>query len=390
MADVAEAITRFANAYIAQYRPPGRLRGILELIRRCRTAALGGRLFCCQHCGRQVPLYNSCGNRHCPTCQGARRAEWVEQREQELLPLPYFHTVFTLPHALLPLVRANPSCFYNLLFGAAAATLNKFGRDPRHGLEGQLGFLAVLHTWDRTLGLHPHVHIVVPAAALLPHGRGLRVRRGGRWLFPVQALSLVFRGIFLQRLKRLAQEGSLEYNGPAATLAEPARFQQLLDELYGLDWVVYAKRPCGGPPQVLRYLARYTHRVAISNARIRCITDTTVSFAYRDRRQPTHERTMTLPGVEFLRRFAQHILPPGFTRVRFYGFWGNSVKTQRLVVIRDLLGVSEPALQEPALNSPAPLIDPPTEPLRRCPYCGQQSLVAESILPRSTGPPPLS
>lgn len=388
MAELAEAITRFADAYIAKYRPPGRLRGILALIRQCRTAARGGRLWHCEHCGGQVPMYNSCGNRHCPTCQGALRAQWVEGREQELLPLPYFHTVFTLPHALHPLIRANPQKLYNLLFSTAAQTLQKFGRDPAHGLEGQLGFLAVLHTWDRTLGFHPHVHIVIPAVALRPGGNELRVRRGGRWLFAAKALSPVFRGIFLQRLKRLVKSGELDYRGAASAFAEPVRWQQLLDELYALDWVVYVKRPFGGPRQVLRYLARYTHRVAISNARIREITATTVSFAYRDRKEPTEEKIMALAGVEFLRRFAQHILPHGFTRVRFYGFWGNSVKTEQLARIRRLLGVRESATPEPVPEAPDAVAESSVEGSRRCPHCARLGLLPGLILPPSTGPPP--
>ena len=227
------------------------------------------------------------------------------------------------------------------------------------------------------------MHIVVPAAALRTDGRGLSVRRGGRWLFPVEALSPVFRGIFLERLTRLARDKQLAYSGAATPFAAPARFQQLLDRLYALGWVVYVKRPFGGPRQVLRYLARYTHRVAISNARIRQITTTTVSFAYRDRQKPGQERIMTLGGVEFLRRFAQHILPPGFTRVRFYGFWGNSVKTRRLALIRKLLGVHEPGFDPPEAQ-----VDTPLDAFRCCPYCGHQGLLPGRLLPPATGPPP--
>lgn len=384
MAELAEVIARFGKPYIEKHRPPARVRGILALIERCRTAALGARMYRCENCGTEVPVYNSCGNRHCPQCLGARRAEWVEQREAELLPLPYFHAVFTLPHELHGLIRETPKAIYKLLFAAAAETLMKFGRDPKHGLEGQLGFLAVLHTWDRTLGFHPHLHILIPGGALCAEPTRFRRVRRPKWLFPPEALSPVFRGIFLERLKTLRRSGELSFSKQASGYADPAAFQRLLDELYATDWVVYAKAPFGGPRQTLRYLARYVHRVAISNQRILEISETTVSFAYRDRRDPSTEQTMTLEGVEFLRRFAQHILPKGFTRIRFYGFWSNSCKSQSLPLIRELLGDhtdAQPAEQNEILNQNYP-------PEHRCPRCGQAPLLPTlRLLPPTTGPP---
>ena len=376
MADLAEVITRFSSSYIEKHKFPARVRGILALIGRCRTAAMGGHLYRCENCGHEVPVYNSCGNRHCPRCLGARRAQWVEQREQELLPLPYFHTVFTLPHELHRLIRGNRRALYNLLFAAAAETLGKFGADPRHALEGQLGFVSVLHTWDRKLGFHPHLHVLIAAGALSAERTRFQVLRGGRWLFPVRALSVVFRGIYLEKLKALRNAG---------TLRTPAEFDSLIDGLYQKNWVVYAKPPFGGPRQLVRYLARYIHRVGICDQRILEVSDSGVCFSYRERDENHTLQTIRLEGAEFLRRFAQHILPKGFTRIRFYGFWSNSLKGQRLPLIRRLLGCesgTEPCEEEPLDGSPDTGNDH-----HICPHCGKGPLLPRQRLPPTTGPP---
>jgi len=326
MAEVAEAITRFSSSYIETYKPPPRVRGILALIGRCRTAALGARMYRCENCGYELPVYNSCGDRHCPRCLGARRARWVEQREQELLPLPYFHTVFTLPHELHGLMRANRRELYDLLFAAASETLRKFGADPRHALEGQLGFVTVLHTWDRKLGYHPHLHVLIAAG-----------------------------------------------------------FGSLLDRLHEKNWVVYTKAPFGGPRQLVRYLARYIHRVGICDQRILEVSDSAVCFSYRERDEEQTLRTMTLEGVEFLRRFAQHILPKGFTRIRFYGFWSNSLKGKHLPLIRKLLG-SEPC-PESGEQRPTDCVMEFEAYEHICPKCGGGPLLPDQRLLPSTGPP---
>jgi hypothetical protein len=385
MADLAEVITRFSKSYIEKYKPPPRVRGILALIGCCRTAAMGARMYRCENCGHELPVYNSCGNRHCPRCLGARRAQWVEQREQELLRLPYFHTVFTLPHELHGLIRANRRELYDLLFAAASETLRKFGADPRHALEGQLGFVTVLHTWDRKLGFHPHLHVLIAAGALSADRARFQVLRGGRWLFPVEALSPVFRGIYLEKLKALRKTGKIEFEGSAAGISTAAGFGSLLDLLYEKNWVVYAKAPFGGPRRLVRYLARYIHRVGICDQRILEVSESSVCFSYRERDDEQTLRTMNLQGADFLGRFAQHILPKGFTRIRFYGFWSNSLKGKLLPLIRRMLG-SETCSDADERKSNECFMQ--TEAFQHtCPQCGNGPILPCQRLLPSTGPP---
>jgi hypothetical protein len=316
----------------------------------CRTQALGGHVRRCTGCGLVEYRYHSCGNRHCPQCGGSKRAAWLDQRRAELLDVPYFHVVFTLPHSVSALVLGNRQLLYNLLFDAAAQTLLEVAANPRH-LGARIGVLAVLHTWGQQLEHHPHVHCVVPGGGLACDSSGV-VEQPWRWLgcrpsyfLPVRVLSRVFRGKFVAGLRRTYRRGELRFGGSTAELAGPAAFAALLEGLYATDWVVYAKTPFGGPEQVLQYLTGYTHRVALSNRRLVRVTDEEVTFSWKDYAANCQQRELTLSGVEFLRRFCLHILPRGLVRIRQYGLLANRDRGARLARCRELLGMAQRAGQ---------------------------------------------
>ena len=341
---------------------------VLRELAACRTAALGGHADQCDHCGQTRVAYNSCRNRHCPKCQGAARARWLEARRGELLPVEYFHVVFTLPHLLTPLVAAQPRAMYELLFAATAATLQELAADPTH-LGAQLGVLAVLHTWGQNLERHPHLHCVIPGGGLSLDGQRWISCRPGFFL-PVRVLSRLFRGKFLAALRAAFDAGRFS-NGHAPAIPEREDFQRLLAAAYRTEWVVYAKPPFGGPEQVLKYLARYTHRVAISNDRLISLTDGRVSFRWKNYAQGSQQQTMTLSAVEFLRRFLTHVLPRGFVRIRYYGWLANSRRQANLARCRELLG-AQPPVVEPSAPEPTPAeteaasaFDP-----AQCSHCG--------------------
>src|SRR6202790_1916029 len=294
---------------------------VLLAIARCRTAALGGHLDQCTRCGHRAISYNSCRKRHCPKCQIAARERWIAARRRELLPTRYVHVVFTLPPQLAPLALQNKKVIYDLLFRASSETLLEVARDPRH-LGAEIGFFTVLHTWNQKLGLHPHVHCVIPAGGLsLDHTHWVKSR--DRFFLPIKVLSRVFRGKFVAGLKRAWQDGRLHFYGNLALLAEPKIFATWLRPLFRKDWVGYAKPPFGGPEYVLQYLGRYTHRVAISNHRLVSFADGKVTFRWRDSAHHNEQKLMTLSLDEFLRRFLLHLLPKGFVRIRNFGFLSN-------------------------------------------------------------------
>jgi len=340
----------------------------LRAIERCRTAALGGELHACDACGARRYVYHSCRNRHCPKCQTFAKERWLAARCAELLPVPYYHLVFTLPHELNTLAQHRPRALYAMLFAAAAQTLLEFGRNPRW-LGGELAATLVLHTWGQTLGQHLHVHALVAAGALSADGAWVRSRRG--FLFPVKALSSVFRGKFLAALGKLPVQ------------------QGLLAQLRNKPWVVYAKRPFGGPQQVLQYLGRYTHRVAISNERLVSVEANTVRFRYKDYAHGGRRRVMGLAAPEFLRRFALHVLPRGFMRIRHYGLIANRAKRALLVRARAALAVPEALRDCPAPESIAAFWQRVASlDISRCTHCGLGTLrLLATLCPQPRSPP---
>jgi len=332
-------------------------RKALRDIGSCRTAALGGHVEQCDQCGHRLTGFNSCRNRHCPKCQFSARDKWLARRARELLPVPYFHLVFTLPQLLAPLALQNQKVVYHLLLRATAETLLQIAADPRH-LGAQLGFLTVLHTWGQNLHHHPHVHCVVPGGGLSSQGsRWISCRKN--FFLPVRVLSRLFRGKFLALLQDAYRKGQLRFHGALAGWAEPSHFARLSKQLKKSDWVVYSKPPFGGPEQVLTYLSRYTHRVAISNSRRLSLRDGHVSFQWRDYRDG-QTKVMTLSAVEFLRRFLQHILPAGFVKIRHFGFLANRSRRDKLAQCRELLSCIQDTLS----------VTPPCKADHVCPVCG--------------------
>jgi hypothetical protein len=325
--------------------------------------------------------YNSCRNRHCPKCGGAARAAWLEARRNELLPVPYFHLVFTLPHQLAPLALLNPQVVYGLLFRTAARTLQEIAANPRH-LGARIGGLMVLHTWGQNLEHHPHVHCVVPGGGLSADGQHW-IRCRPHFFLPVKVLSRVFRGKFLAGLRREWKRGRLKFPSRFASLANPPDWQQFCGQAAAKEWVVYAKPPCGGSEQVLKYLARYTHRVALSNDRLLRLQGDCVTFSWKNYAAGGHRQLMTLAAVEFLRRFLQHVLPKGFVRIRQFGLWSNGQRTKQLARCRELLSAATSVTLPGAPEDSQPRAEELPEQAPRCPYCGRGSwfLVEEARRP---------
>lgn len=397
--ELADVVRAFGPAFEEQYGhalSPAQ-RQVMTAIVKCRTAALGGHVEGCDGCGHRRVAYTSCRNRHSPKCQAAARAAGLDRQAEDLLPVEYFHVVFTLPGAVGPLALQNPRLVYAALFRAAAGSLAGLAADPKR-LGAEVGFLAVLHTCGQTLGLHPHVHCVVPGGGLSADGTRWVSCRAGFFL-PVKPLGRLFRGKFLAILADQQARGRLTLAGSLQDLAGPRRFAEWAAELRRTDWVVHAKPPFGGPEQVLRYLARYTHRVAISNHRLVGLDDRSVSFRWKDYAAGDAPRTMALDGVEFVRRFLQHVLPAGFVRIRHSGFLANRSRDDKLARCRALLGQpsSPPAtpLDEAALE---PCVagegreggaDAAAESLPGCPACGVGRMRVVVATPRLPPPTPV-
>lgn len=316
---------------------------VLRALQVCRTAHLGGHVERCNGCGSQRNAYNSCRNRHCPKCQSLAKAEWVEKQVADLLPVPYFHVVFTLPPGVAELARQNPEVVYDILFRASAETLQRVAGNPKF-LGAEIGLLAVLHTWGQNLHYHPHVHCLVPGGGLSPDNKHW-VSSRKKFLLPVKVLSRLYRGLFLARLVAAHEEGRLSFHGELARLANLEVFRQFLAPVRSVDWVVYSKPPFGGPEQVVQYIGRYTHRVAISNHRLISQEDGQVAFRWRDYRDGNSQKVMTLDAHEFIRRFIQHILPTRFVRLRSYGILSTRNRPTKLARCRELLRTPAP---EPA------------------------------------------
>jgi hypothetical protein len=345
-------------------------RKVLNAIGRCRTAALGGHRDRCARCGYRAISYNSCRNRHCPKCQTGARNRWLAERSKELLPVRYVHVVFTLPHQWAPLAYQNKRLVYRLLFQASAAALLEVAADPRH-LGAEIGFLSILHTWGQNLQHHPHVHCVIPAGGLsADHTRWIQPRYP--FFLPIKVLSRVFRGKFVAGLRRAFQQGKLGFYGDQKFLHDPKQFRALLRSLFRQDWIVYAKPPFGGPEYVLHYLARYTHRVAISNHRLLAFQNGQVTFRWKDYAHGNKKRMLTLTADEFLRRFLLHVLPKGFVRIRFFGFLANRRRAALLPVCRQVLRA------QPSTSAVCPAsAQPPTS--WSCPRCGGPMVIIERL-----------
>jgi hypothetical protein len=339
--EVADVFRQYAQPFLARFGASPQQRRVLRDVQACRTAALGGHIDACNRCGHQVISYNSCRNRHCPKCQGPARARWQAARAAELLPVPYFHVVFTLPGVLAPLALQNPSVVYNALFASVAATLLEVAANPRR-LGARIGFLSVLHTWGQNLMHHPHLHCVVPAGGLSPDGTRWIHGRADFFL-PVRVLSRVFRGKCIELLKAAFDRGELHFHGDLRPLAARRAMEWLLDESVRNEWVVYAKPPFGGPAQVLKYLARYTHRVAISNHRLLTLAGGKVTFRWKDYARGNKAGVMTLDAEEFIRRFLMHVMPGRFVRIRYHGFMANRNRAANLAKCRELLDEQHPA-----------------------------------------------
>jgi hypothetical protein len=378
--DVAEVIRSCLDKFMETYGPrltPEQQRALKDLVS-CRTAALGGHVLGCPECGHQQIAYNSCGNRHCPTCQGTAAARWLEARAAELLPVPYFHVVFTLPNVLDPIALHNPRVVYDLLLRSAAETLLRLAADPQH-LGAQIGVLALLHTWGQNLQLHPHAHCVVPGGGLSADGTRW-ISSSDKFFLPVRVLSQVFRGKFLAGLRAAFAQGRLRFPGALTAPAKRDQFERFLAASTKTDWVVYAKPPFGGPEQVLKYLARYTHRSAISNHRLLDLDEGRVSFRYKDYAHGSRKRTMKLSAVEFVRRFLLHVLPAGFVRIRHYGILSNRHRHEKLELCRSLLEPHQAA--EPELpETEAPECSSSISPTRVCPVCGAGRMILIQELP---------
>jgi hypothetical protein len=381
--EVADVLRRHGDAFLDRYGDglSHEQRRVLHDVTACRTAALGGHVEECDRCGHRQVAYNSCRNRHCPKCQATAAAEWVEARKAELLPVEYFHLVFTLPGTLGPIALQNHRVVYGLLFRAAAETLQQVAADPER-LGAEIGFLAVLHTWGQNLHHHPHVHCVVPGGGPSPDASRWVACPPGFFL-PVRVLSRVFRGKFLSLLRAAFDRGRLAFHGQLGPLAEPAGFRRRLAESARTEWVVHAKPPFGGPEQVLKYLARYTHRVAISNSRLTAREGDEVEFLWRDYAHGGEQKPMKLKAVEFIRRFLLHVLPAGFVRIRHYGFLANRMCREKLALCRELLGVGKPP--EPAAAGP---VSEPKETVdgrpaaHACPACGEgRMVIIETLKP---------
>ena len=377
---LAQIIRTYGPAYRAAYRLLSAQQAVLRDLARCRTAALGGHREQCVNCGHSRIRYHSCRNRHCPQCQALPQAKWREAQRALLLPVPYFHVVFTLPHTLTALMRSNSRPLYALLFECVIATLRAFAHDPRH-LGAEPGMTAVLHTWGQKLDQHVHLHLIVTGGGLDAARQQWVPCKRPDFLFPVRAMSKVFRGKFLAGLRRLRQHGKLTFRGASADLLSDGVWRVFLAKLSATRWVVYAKPPFAGPESVLDYLSRYTHRIAISNERLLAADHDTVRFRYKDYAHGNALNVMELPAVEFLRRFLLHVVPRGFRRVRHYGLLANCRRTETLARCRELLAVASPP--------PPPPAEPLAEAVRRlmdidiarCPQCGKATLCVVEELP---------
>jgi len=375
--EVADIFREFGNSYRRKNRLPLSHLKVLRSIEVCRTSYLGGHLQKCDACGFEQHSYNSCRNRHCPKCQTLTKARWIEDRRSELLPVPYFHNVFTLPHELNPIALCNRKVVFTILFKAVAETLLAFGRN---NLGGVIGFSAILHTWDQRLLDHLHLHCVI-SGGVLAADKASWVHTNNTYLFNVEALSLVFRGKFLEYLQKTHAKGELVFPGGTAKYATVEKFSDLIQALREKNWVVFSKKPFAGPQAVLDYIGRYTHRVAISNSRIVNVQDGKVTFTYRDRKDNDTLKLKTLEAGEFIRRFLLHVLPDGFMKIRHFGFLANRRKKDNVQRCRELLGDNTPAPEGAKKPAAELMLELTGKDITRCPCCRQGSMTIIMEMP---------
>ena len=375
--EVADIVRLYGNHYSCQQSVPTPHLKVMHCIRVCRTSYLGGHREQCDSCGFQRYAYNSCRNRHCPKCQALTKAKWLEDRKAELLPVGYFHTVFTIPHELNPVALRNKKAVYTILFKAASETLIEFGKNNLHG---QLGFLGILHTWDQKLMDHVHLHCVVAGGAL-SFDKSRWISAKGNFLFSVKALSRVFRAKFTEYLIKAFLKGDLIFPGNISMLADEKEFLIFVKGVKQKDWIVYCKKPFAGPQQVLDYIGRYTHRVAISNPRIVNVEHGNVTFTYRDRRNNNTLKTMTLNAKEFIRRFLLHVLPDGFVRIRHFGFLANRYKKENIQQCREIIGYSEQLPKPTEKNAQERLLELTGIDITLCPCCKIGSMIVVEEIP---------
>ena len=378
--EVADILRRYGQDYRRSNFLSSEQYKTMRHIEMCRTAALGGHSEVCNHCGFEQNAYNSCRDRHCPKCQTLVKEQWLNARKAELLPCPYFHNVFTLPHELNPLILINRRVMLAMLFAAAKETLQVFARDPQWRLVGQLGFISVLHTWNQKLLDHFHLHCIIPAG-VLSFDKSKWIAAGENYLFKVESLAKEFQKRYLQKLEKAYAQEELSFSGAAASFADQQNFIRLIDTLWNKQWITYSKQPFGGPEQVLEYLGRYTHRVAITNNRILVIASGRVTFSYRDRADENKVKEITLTAIEFIRRFLLHILPNGFMKIRYYGFLAHTTKRASIPLLRRLIN--------PEAQLPEKLEETVLEMMLRltgvdiscCPECGKGEMIRIKELP---------
>ena len=395
--EVADIFRQYGEAYRLKHGLPASHLKVMHDIEVCRTSYLGGHIEQCDSCGFERNAYNSCRNRHCPKCQALTKARWLEARKAELLPVVYFHNVFTLPHELNPIALCNKKVIFDILFKSVSETLLQFGRNPKNGLGGKLGFIAILHTWDQTLMDHFHLHCVIPSGCLsLDHSQWIAGREN--FLFRVEPLSEVFQGKFIHYLEKAFEKGKLIFPGKTQPLGTSKGFRDLKNQLWAKNWVVYSKAPFAGPEQVLDYLGRYTHRVAISNHRIVEVKNCKsarhrshsgeavgVTFQYRDRKDNDTPKVMELEVDEFIRRFLLHVLPNGFMRIRHFGFLANRRKKKDLSRCRELLGPSAHLAKADTKTTQELMLELTGIDLAKCPCCQKGTMRVIAEIPQYSG-----
>jgi len=380
--EVADIFRVYGDDYLKNHTVPYAHKKVMRYITMCRTAELGGHVEQCDSCGFKRNAYNSCRDRHCPKCQCLAKEKWLNDRKAELLPCGYFHLVFTLPHELNPIILCNKTVTLSILFAAVSDTLQAFARDPQWRLQGQLGFMAVLHTWSQTLMDHFHLHCIVPSG-VLSFDKARWVAARDSYLFRVESLAKAFSKRYLQKLKNAFTDEKLIFPGNTQSYGSRRRFEKLIQSLFQTKWIVYAKRPFAGPEQVLEYLGRYTHRVAISNNRIVSVQNGKVTFTYRDRKCNDEVKAMSLEADEFIRRFLLHVLPEGFMKIRYFGFLANTNKKQSVPLLRKLIDPTAQLPDRVTETVEEMMLRLTGEDIACCPQCHKGKMVKVKKLPES-------